>query len=112
MRQRAEIRLRLPYDRVLGLAFLAILAIIAAPVSYAQTDALPSWNAGPTKQSIVDFVSRVTKEGGPDYVKPEERVATFDNDGTLWIEQPIYNQFMFAIDEVKRQANQHPEWKD
>ena len=52
----------------------------------------------------------MTKEGGPDFVKPEERVATFDNDGTLWIEQPLYNQFVFAIDEVKKQANQHPEW--
>ena len=54
----------------------------------------------------------MTKEGGPDYVAPPERVATFDNDGTLWIEQPIYNQFVFALDEVKKQANQHPEWKD
>ncbi len=54
----------------------------------------------------------MTKEGGPDYVAPPERVATFDNDGTLWIEQPMYNQFVFAVDEVKKQANQHPEWKD
>jgi phosphoglycolate phosphatase-like HAD superfamily hydrolase len=78
----------------------------------AQTDPLPSWNDGATKQSIVEFVTKVTKEGGPDFVKPEERIATFDNDGTLWIEQPMYNQFVFAMDEVKAQANQHPEWKD
>jgi phosphoglycolate phosphatase-like HAD superfamily hydrolase len=75
-------------------------------------DPLPSWNDGPTKQSIIDFVTRVTTEGGPDYVASPERVATFDNDGTLWIEQPMYNQFVFALDEVKKQANQHPEWKD
>ena len=85
-------------------------SVCAAPGSTAD-DPLPSWNDGPTKQSIIDFVTRVTKEGGPDYVAPAERVATFDNDGTLWIEQPIYNQFVFAIDEVKTQANQHPEWK-
>ena len=66
--------------------------------------------ARPSK-SIIDFVARVTKEGGPDFVAPEERIATFDNDGTLWIEQPMYNQFVFAIDGVKAQANQHPEWK-
>ncbi len=77
----------------------------------AQADPLPSWNEGPTKQSIVDFVARVTKEGGPDYVAPPERLATIDNDGTLWVEQPIYTQFAFAIDRVKAEANQHPEWK-
>jgi phosphoglycolate phosphatase-like HAD superfamily hydrolase len=92
---------------------LVLLLGFAAPLLAAPgADPLPSWNDGPTKQSIVDFVTRVTKEGGPDYVKPEERVATFDNDGTLWVEQPIYNQFAFAIDEVKRQANKHPEWKE
>ena len=77
----------------------------------AQGDPLPSWSDGANKQSIIDFVTRVTKEGGPDYVKPPERVATFDNDGTLWVEQPIYTQFEFAIDEVKAKSNQHPEWK-
>jgi phosphoglycolate phosphatase-like HAD superfamily hydrolase len=77
----------------------------------ATDDPLPSWNEGATKQSIIDFVSRVTKEGGPDFVKPDGRVATIDNDGTLWVEQPIYTQFVFAVDEVKKQANQHPDWK-
>src|SRR6185312_2008869 len=77
----------------------------------AGTDPLPSWNEGATKQSIIDYVTRVTKQGGPDYVAPKDRLATIDNDGTLWVEKPIYTQFVFAIDEVKRQANQHPEWK-
>jgi phosphoglycolate phosphatase-like HAD superfamily hydrolase len=74
-------------------------------------DPLRSWNDGPTKQAIIDYVTRITKEGGPDYVAPKDRLATFDNDGTLWVEQPMYTQFVYAIDEVKRQANQHPEWK-
>ena len=89
-----------------------LLAYQGAPAVFGQADPLPSWNEGSAKQAIVDFVERVTKEGGSDYVKPENRVATFDNDGTLWIEQPLYNQFVFAFDEVKRQADQHPEWKD
>jgi phosphoglycolate phosphatase-like HAD superfamily hydrolase len=94
-------------------AFAAVLlALCSAADARAADDPLPSWNDGPTKQSIIDFVTRVTKDGGPDYVAPPERVATFDNDGTLWIEQPMYNQFVFALDEVKKQANQHPEWKD
>ena len=83
-------------------ALLALAAIVCASTVAAQSDQLPSWNDGPTKQSIVDFVTRVTKEGGPDYVAPEDRVATFDNDGTLWVEQPMYNQFVFAVDEGKR----------
>jgi phosphoglycolate phosphatase-like HAD superfamily hydrolase len=89
-----------------------LLALCVTSNVRAADDPLPSWNDGPTKKSIIDFVARVTKEGGPDYVAPPERVATFDNDGTLWIEMPMYNQFVFAVDEVKKQANQHPEWKD
>ncbi len=82
---------------------------IALPVL--ADDALPSWNDGATKQSIVDFVAKVTKEGGPDFVPVPERIATFDNDGTLWCEQPLYFQFLFALDRVKALAPQHPEWK-
>jgi phosphoglycolate phosphatase-like HAD superfamily hydrolase len=93
-------------------AAAVLLSLCSVSIAGAADDPLPSWNDGPTKQSIIDFVTRVTKEGGPDYVAPPERVATFDNDGTLWIEQPMYNQFVFALDEVKKQANQHPEWKD
>jgi phosphoglycolate phosphatase-like HAD superfamily hydrolase len=72
---------------------------------------LASWNDGPAKTSIVDFVARVTKAGGIDYVAPEERIATFDNDGTLWSEQPYYFQFAFALDRVKAMAPQHPDWQ-
>jgi phosphoglycolate phosphatase-like HAD superfamily hydrolase len=74
-------------------------------------EALASWNDGPTRQAIVDFVARVTTTGGPDYVKPEERIAVFDNDGTLWTEQPAYTQLLFALDRVKALAPQHPEWR-
>lgn len=73
---------------------------------------LPSWNEGPTKQSILDFVQRVTTVGSPQFVKPEERIAVFDNDGTLWSEQPFYFQFAFALDRMKALAPEHPEWKD
>jgi phosphoglycolate phosphatase-like HAD superfamily hydrolase len=97
---------------LLGLVIAGVTFWHGASAEPANPDPLPSWNDGPTKQSIIDFVARVTKEGGPDYVAPPERVATFDNDGTLWVEQPMYNQFVFALDEVKKQANQHPEWKD
>ena len=73
---------------------------------------LPSWNEGPAKQSIVNFVQGVTTTGGPQFVKSEERVAVFDNDGTLWTEQPMYFQVAFVIDRLKAMAPQHPEWKD
>ena len=85
----------------------------AAPATTpaAQADPLPSWNDGATKKAIVDFVSRVTRQGGPDFVQPSERIATFDNDGTLWSEQPMYFQLAFALDRVKALAPKHPEWK-
>jgi phosphoglycolate phosphatase-like HAD superfamily hydrolase len=75
-------------------------------------DALPSWNDGAAKTAILDFVARVTNEGGQDYVAPEKRIATFDNDGTLWSEQPYYFQVDFALDQIKALAPQHPEWSD
>ena len=78
----------------------------------AQEDPLPSWNDGAAKSAIVDFVEAVTTDGGPEYVPPAERIATFDNDGTLWAEQPIYFQFAYALDTVKVLAPQHPEWKE
>jgi len=83
-----------------------------APRGTPQADPLPSWNDGATKAAIVDFVGRVTRDGGPEFVAPGERIATFDNDGTLWGEQPLYFQLFFAIDRVKAVAPQHPEWKD
>ena len=75
-------------------------------------DPLPSWNEGETKKSIIRFISKVTKEGSPEFVPIAERIAVFDNDGTLWAEQPVYFQFLFAIDRVKALAPQHPEWKE
>jgi phosphoglycolate phosphatase-like HAD superfamily hydrolase len=73
---------------------------------------LPSWNDTAPKQSITSFVEKVTKEGTSDFVPPAERIAVFDNDGTLWSEQPMYFQLFFAIDRIKALAPQHPEWKD
>jgi len=82
-------------------------------LAIAQTDdPLSSWNDGEAKQSIIEFVSKATKQGSSDFVPVEERVATFDNDGTLWTEQPVYFQLLFAIDRVKALAPQHPEWKE
>jgi phosphoglycolate phosphatase-like HAD superfamily hydrolase len=77
----------------------------------AASDPLPSWNDGPAKNAIVEFVKKVTKTGGPDFVPAAGRIATFDNDGTLWSEQPIYFQFAFVLDRVKALAPDHPEWK-
>jgi phosphoglycolate phosphatase-like HAD superfamily hydrolase len=90
---------------------LVALGLALGPRAHAA-DPLPSWNEGAAKKAIVEFVARVTKEGGPDFVPPSERIATFDNDGTLWAEQPLYFQFLFALDRVKVLAPQHPEWKD
>lgn len=88
------------------LTWLGTLVFCAAWISaaIAQTDPLPSWSEGPAKQSIIAFVADVTREGSPDFVPAPERVATFDNDGTLWIEQPVYVQFAFALDRVKALA--------
>jgi len=80
--------------------------------AHAQADSLPSWNDGAPKKAILDFVSRTTTAGGADFVPVDQRIATFDNDGTLWTEQPIYFQFAFAIDQIKALAPQHPEWKE
>jgi len=89
-----------------------LLGALAGPAPQAQAkDFLASWNDGPAKQSIVEFVEKVTKPGSPDFVPVAERIATFDNDGTLWAEQPMYFQFFFALDRVKALAPQHPEWK-
>jgi hypothetical protein len=96
---------------------LAALPTLLVPLSlisssaYAQTDPLPSWNDGPAKTSITRFVARVTAQGEPDYVAPAERIAVFDNDGTLWSEQPMYVQLAFILDRVKALAPQNPSWK-
>jgi len=91
---------------------LGVVCALAVSPALAQTDPLASWNDGPAKQAIVGFVERVTDKEGKDYVAPEDRIATFDNDGTLWVEQPIYVQLAFALDRVKALAPEHPEWKD
>jgi len=91
---------------------VAILALAAMHVAAAADDPLPSWNDGAAKHAIVDFVKRVTTPGGPDFVPAPERIATFDNDGTLWAEQPVYFQLAFAFDRVKTLAPQHPEWQE
>jgi phosphoglycolate phosphatase-like HAD superfamily hydrolase len=94
-----------------GLMLLALLVGLRFAEAAPQTDPLPSWNEGATKQAILTFVSRVTADGGADYVVPEKRIATFDNDGTLWAEQPIYFQVAFALDRVAALAPQHPDWE-
>ncbi len=92
---------------------LALLAITLAGFTTTQAqDPLPSWNEGAAKKSITSFVTKVTQEGTPDFVPVAERIATFDNDGTLWAEQPMYFQFFFALHRVGVLAPQHPEWKD
>jgi phosphoglycolate phosphatase-like HAD superfamily hydrolase len=90
------------------------VSVLIASIALAQQDPLPSWKDGPAKQSIVRFVSRATNQAAADgsWVKPEDRVAVFDNDGTLWCEQPMYFQVLFAMDRIKALAAQHPEWKD
>jgi phosphoserine phosphatase len=93
-------------------SIIAVLAITVASFTIARAaDPLPSWNDGKAKQSIIDFVTKVTTPGSPDFVPVPERIATFDNDGTLWCEQPIPVQIYFALDRVKELAPSHPEWK-
>jgi phosphoglycolate phosphatase-like HAD superfamily hydrolase len=107
--------MRRPSKSVLAIVpffVFVVLATVCSRSAVAQTDALPSWSDGPAKQSIIEFVEHVTKEGGRDYVPPAERIAVFDNDGTLWAEQPIYVQLAFSLDRVKALAAEHPEWKD
>ncbi|CAH1670279.1 HAD family hydrolase [Chelatococcus asaccharovorans] len=100
----------------LGLGLLLALTPALGPfdasVALAQTDPLPSWNDGKAKTAILDFVRRVTTQGGADYVPVEERVATFDNDGTLWSEQPMYVQVVFAVDRLKEMATANPALRD
>jgi phosphoglycolate phosphatase-like HAD superfamily hydrolase len=93
---------------------LLLLSVLLASVhvALAADESLPSWQDSAAKRAIVDFVTRVTREGSPDFVPIAERIATFDNDGTLWVEQPMYIQMAFALDRVKALAPQHPEWRD
>jgi phosphoglycolate phosphatase-like HAD superfamily hydrolase len=92
----------------LWISFLSLHFAVTAGAA----DPLPSWNEGAAKDAILDFVDCATKDGCSGHIPPAERVAVFDNDGTLWSEQPVYFQLLFAIDRVKQLAPQHPEWKD
>ena len=92
-------------------SLLGLVGLLFAHAALAADDPLPSWNDGATKQAIMGFVQKVTNKDGPDYVPAPERIAVFDNDGTLWGEQPLYFQLQFAIDRVKALADKHPEWK-
>ena len=92
-------------------AYFVAAALMAASVQAQAADPLPSWNDGAAKRSIVAFVAATTTQGGESYVPPSERIAVFDNDGTIWSEQPMYFQLAFALDRVKALAPKHPEWK-
>jgi len=96
--------------RILLRAAACILFAVAAGCATTSADPLPSWNAGPSRQAIVDFVSDTTTPGSPRFVAPAERIAVFDNDGTLWAEQPLYFQGAFAFDRIRALAPRHPEW--
>jgi hypothetical protein len=91
--------------------FCVLLLTICFDIARAQTDPLPSWNDTAPKQSIIAFVNKVTQDGTPDFVPIDDRIATFDNDGTLWVEQPMYVQLAFVFARVKQLVPEHPEWK-
>src|SRR5215831_19837052 len=93
------------------LALVSLTAFAFACAAYAQ-DQLPSWNDGPTKQAIVEFVKATTTEGGPQFVPPEARIATFDQDGTLWVEHPMYTQVMYCLERVPALVKQKPQLRD
>ena len=90
---------------------LRLLPLFLFPLAAAAADPLPSWNDTASKKAIITFVDKVTKEDSPDFVPKAKRIATFDNDGCLWSEQPIYFQLIYASDRIKELAPKHPEWK-
>lgn len=95
----------------LQLAMISAALLCTSTYAASMTDPLPSWNDGAAKKSIIDFVQTTTSANSPQYVQPDQRIAVFDQDGTLWVEQPMYTQVMFALDRVQALAPQHPEWK-
>jgi phosphoglycolate phosphatase-like HAD superfamily hydrolase len=101
----------LRFPKFLFLLILWAVTGIATAQSVSTDDPLPSWNDGPTKSGIIKFVQDVTDKNSSVYVSPDERIATFDNDGTLWPSHPMYTQLAFALDRIKQLAPQHPEWK-
>jgi hypothetical protein len=94
------------------LALYVVLLLLVTSGAATAADPLASWQDGATKQAIVTFVEKVTKDGTTDFVPPADRIAVFDNDGTLWAEQPAYFQLFFAIDRVTALSKSHPEWKN
>ena len=97
---------------IAGAAALPLLWPASVPLAAAdQTDPLPSWNDGRAKRAILEFVRVTTDPANPKYVPPEERLATFDQDGTTWVEHPMYSEVVFALDRVVALAPQHPQWK-
>lgn len=96
-----------------GLAALALGGLIplAEPARAQASDPLPSWRDSPRRRALLDFVAAVTTEGGPHFVPPAERIATFDNDGTLWVEQPMYTQAVFMLDRIRALAPANPDWQ-
>jgi hypothetical protein len=107
-----EINRRALISALATLPALSMLLPVPAKARRAASDPLSSWNDTESKKAILAFVDRVTRRGSPDFVPEEERIATFDNDGTLWAEQPMYFQLLFALDRVKTLAPRHPEWKE
>ena len=100
--------MKVVFGRLLQPVLIVFALVLGAQA--AAVDPLPSWNVGPVKQSIVSFISAAVMKDGAGYIAPDDRIAVFDNDGTLWSEQPIYFQLAFALDRVKELAPQHPEW--
>lgn len=113
MRPSDAVSRRLVLSTLAALPILSPFRLQAQAQAQAQAaDPLPSWNEGPAKRSVLDFVTAVTRDGSPDFVPETERIATFDNDGTLWVEQPMYTQLAFTLARVKALAPEHPEWKE
>src|SRR5271167_1111991 len=99
-------------DLIKGSAAIMVVESLNLPASARERDPLPSWNDGPAKQAIIDFVKTTIDKSNSKFVPPEERVAEFDQDGTLWVEQPLYTQFLYCLDRVGTLAKETPELKD